>query len=85
MRRFDLLPMAAGQPSRCRLTLRHRGQAPSHIDRIPPIDRRGKWHLVMYPQLLADDREWQHVGAGGVGECEYAGRSPINPILTDTA
>jgi len=45
----------------------------------------GKWYLVVYRQFLADDREGQHVGAGGVGRCEYPGRSPISPILTDTA
>ena len=67
------------------LNHRHREQVepshlPSHIDCIPPIDRRGKRHLVMYPQLQADDREGQHLGAGGVGECEYAGRSPVSHL-----
>ena len=34
------------------LTLRHRGQAPSHIDRIPLFDRRGYWQMIVKGSIL---------------------------------
>ena len=31
---------------------RYRGQAPSHIDRIPLCDRRGYWQMIVRGNIL---------------------------------